>query len=52
MMRHGFRLCAFEIIDKDSYGDKINGIIANKVFSPSYELTEYEIRLGDRFGQI
>ena len=49
MMGHGFPLFAYEAIDKNSYGDKLNGIIANKVFSPSLELTEYEIRLGEIF---
>ena len=49
MMRHGFPLCAFEIIDKNSFGDKLNEIIANKVFSPTLELTDYEIRLGEIF---
>ncbi len=49
MMGHGFPLCAYEAIDKNSYGDKLYGIIANKVFSPSLELTEYEIRLGEIF---
>lgn len=49
MMRYGFPLCAYEAINKNSYGDKLNGIIANKVFSPSHELTEYEIRLGKVF---
>jgi len=52
MMGHGFPLCAYETVDKNSYGDKLNGIIANKVFSPSLELTEYEIRLGEIFRQI
>lgn len=49
MKCHGFPLCAFEVIDKNSYSDKLNRIIANTVFSPTHELTDYEIKLGEIF---
>jgi hypothetical protein len=51
MMRHGFPLCAFEVVDKNSYSDKLNIIISNTVFSPIQELSDYEIRLGEVFRQ-
>jgi len=49
MKCHGFPLCAFEVVDKNSYGDKLNEIIANTVFSPTQELKDYEIKLGEIF---
>lgn len=49
MKCHGFPLCAFEVVDKNSYGDRLNGIIANTVFSPTHELNDYEIKLGEIF---
>lgn len=52
MKCHGFPLCAFEVVDKNSYGDKLNGIIANTVFSPTHELNDYEIKLGEIFSQV